>query len=136
MKQKFYSSYGEAIDKNGERHVVTVVGEFKRFKEKRVKDTTITLEDGKEAVVLEQISRKKRTFKMAYAICHPEDEFNQEIGEKIAKRRLKQGEIIGTVSTFDVTMLNDDQCELMVFGETCHIINQIDHYLEKHKNRK
>ena len=28
MKQKFYSMYGTAIDRYGDEHIVTIVGEF------------------------------------------------------------------------------------------------------------
>ena len=67
---------------------------------------------------------------MGYAICHPDDEFNEEIGINLAKRRIET-DPIGTIESYNVTMLNDDQNEMMVLIELAHIIKNIDKYIGK-----
>ena len=37
MKQKFFSMHGTAVDKNGEEHIVTMVGEYHKQKEESSK---------------------------------------------------------------------------------------------------
>ena len=129
MRTKYYSLFGEAFDKTGRSHVVTVVGEYTQFKEDFVEEVDMLTEDGVNCKVLKPIKKQKRVLKLAYSICHPEDDFDKEEGIKVAKRRLKQGNTIGELSSYDFTMLNPDQCEMMVLNEVGHIIKHIDTYI-------
>lgn len=131
MRTKYYSLFGEAYDKEGKSHIVTVVGQYKQFKEECVDKWEIVDDEGVSCKVLRPIKKQKRVLTLAYSICHPEDEFNKEEGIKVAKRRLKAGDVIGELSSYDFTMLNPDQCEIMVLNEVGHIIKHIDTYIER-----
>jgi len=133
-KEKFYSLYGKAVDKNGQEHYVTVVGKMTQTKETETTPVDIRLfEDGTarqlEGVVFEKKKVKTRTFEMAWAICDPRDKFDFNVGIELAKKRIERGQTIGTQTTHDVTMLNDDQCNMLVFVEVNHIVKNIDSYI-------
>lgn len=135
MKTKYFSMYANAVDAEGNNHVVTVVGELtiKGEKTSVTYDAPIELENGKTVSGNITIPFKKntRTLKLGYSICHPNDEFSVEYGQHIATRRIKNGNYIGELTTTNVTMLNDDQCELNVFGELNYIVKNIDKYINK-----
>lgn len=132
-KEKFYSLWGKATDKNGIDHYVTVVGKFTQSKVKETVPTEMIVFDERgrqhEGLLMTDYKKKVRSFTMAKAICDPRDTFSFEEGQRIAKKRIADGEVIGTQTSEDVTMLNDDQCELLVFGEVNHIIKHIDEYI-------
>lgn len=135
-KEKFYSLYGKAVDKDGQTHYVTVVGKMTQTKETETIPQEMKLRDVEtnkncDALVFINVKKKVRTFTMARAICDPRDTFNFEVGVELAKRRIERGETIGTQYSEDVTMLNDDQCNMLVFTEVNHIINHIDDYVSK-----
>jgi len=61
MKQKFYSMYGTAIDRYGDEHIVTIVGEFIQEKVETCVTTEVNIEDEyKPNKVV------KRSFKLSY----------------------------------------------------------------------
>ena len=131
MKEKFYHISGKAVDSNGLTHYVTVVGKRIRETEHSFEETPVYNDSGSEqGVLMFKVKNKIRKFTMAYAICHPDDEFNEEIGIRLAKRRIET-DPIGTVESYNVTMLNDDQNEMMVLTELAHIIKNIDKYITK-----
>ena len=84
-----------------------------------------------DAVLFYEQPKTIREFTMARAICDPRDHFDEEFGIDLAIKRLEDGEVIGTQTSFDVTMLNDDQCEALVDVEVRHICNKIDTYINK-----
>lgn len=135
MKEKFYSLWSKATDANGVDHYVTVVGkvEQERVRETLTTDTMVEDEHGKkhEATILTDIKYKRRVFTMARSICSPEDTFNFEQGVKIAKKRIKNGDIIGEFTSNNITMLNDDMCNLLIFNEVNHVVRNIDKYIQK-----
>lgn len=132
-KEKFYSLWGKATDKNGQDHYVTVVGKFTQSKVTETIPTSMTVIDERrkqhEGLLITDYKKKVRSFTMAKAICDPRDTFSFEEGQRIAKKRIEEGEVIGTQTSEDITMLNDDQCQLLVFGEVNHIIQHIDEYI-------
>ena len=131
MKEKFYHISGKAVDSNGVTHYVTVVGKRVRETEHSIDETPVYNESGSEqGVLMFKVKNKIRRFSMGYAICHPDDEFNEEVGIRLAKRRIEY-DPIGTVESYNVTMLNDDQNEMMVLTELAHIIKNIDKYIQK-----
>ena len=131
MKEKQYVVSANAYCKEGKEHHVTIVGVYKRIKEKGVEVIDEVDEAGVEISKIKKVKRYKRTFTMSYSICHPEDEYNEKIGIHIAMRRLKNGDTIGTLATSDLTMLNDDQCYAILTNEKIHITKNIDHYIKK-----
>lgn len=135
MKTKYFSMYGNAVDKNGLTHVVTILGELTKTSEvnTHIEETKLVCEDGtptnKVATVITPYRQLKRTLKLSFSICNPEDTFNEEVGKTVAKRRIKHGDIIGSVTSNNITMLNDDQCNWILFGELKYITQNIDKYL-------
>lgn len=132
-KTRTYSLWGIATDKYGAKHYVTVVGQ--RTQEKVTlqvaEKTQVTDENGKtrNATVLVDYPKTLRTFKMAKAICDPRDTFDEKYGIKLAESRIAHDDVIGTQTSFDATMLNDDQCEMLVLTEVRHICKHIDMYI-------
>lgn len=133
MSRKFYHVFGKTKASDGKEHVVTVVGEFVQTR----KPTTITEIVDVEAKPFSfvqgelkyNIKHLNRKLTLGMSICHPKDDFDEEIGVEIAKKRIKQGIDIGTLETNDVTMLTEDAifAELMV--KLNHILENIDDYL-------
>ena len=125
MNNKVYSLWGKAVDSNGETHYVTVVGLYN--KETRYENTMEDIDN--DVTLLTHDKYKVRTLKLGASICHPSDEFNEEVGISIAKSRAKRTPI-GTVESRNITMLNADACTALVFTELRHIINHIDDYID------
>lgn len=123
---------GEGTDSAGVKHKVVVVGrrEQGRKQERFYEDVTIPFEN-KHANG--ELVYSKRTFyrnlKVAAAICNPEDEFDEEVGIKIAKRRIVNGEEIGALHTSDVTMLTDDAVFYELTCKLNYITEHIDDYI-------
>lgn len=130
MKDKILKMISLAIDKDGNSHMVTLVGRYRKVKEYQSKETKIPQQNGLTKTVIEPIKKIKREFAMAYAICHPEDEFDANIGELVALRRIGDGKTIGTLVSYDVTMLNDKQCELLMTYEMARITENINNYIK------
>ncbi len=132
MKKKLYTLYGNAFDKNGQKHVVTVVGLFEQFKEDVdvIKSVPVEVKNDSwtDGILIFNKKQKVRTFTTAYSICHPDDEFNDVVGIELAESRLKTRPI-GQLSSVDVTMLTPDMCNMVLFNELTHIINNIDKYI-------
>lgn len=133
MKTKIYSMYGKAVDANGAEHIVTVVGQFEQTKEYTENVEPLCWVDDnnkpRSGVMVYPIRKLKRTLKLGYSICHPNDTFNKEEGIRIAQSRIKHGNYIGEVSSNNCTMLNDDSNNMLVFSELNYITKNIDKYL-------
>lgn len=131
MKEKQFVVSSAIHTKDGQEHKITVVGQYLKIKDSRVETITEFDEKGNEIIKLKKTKIHKRVFSMGYSICHPEDEYNEEIGINVALRRIKNGDAIGTLTTTDITMLNDDQCYAILSNELIHIKNNINHYINK-----
>lgn len=134
MKQKFYSMYGTATDSNGEKHVVTVVGKFEQYRERKMveEEVDVALKPNSRVVGrLKYPSNKILTRKLTLgmSICHPNDEFDKEVGIELAKKRIANGEILGALETNDVTMLTQDAVMGELFVKLQHITKNIDKYI-------
>lgn len=133
MKTKFFSLWAEAIDTNGEKHYVTVVGKFtQNYLPKEVtQEVPVEIKPG--SVVKGKLSFNKRTLHrtltVGVSICHPLDEFDEEFGVELAKARIEKGEDAGTIETNDVTMLTEDLIMAELIGKLSYICNNIDNYL-------
>lgn len=136
MKQKFYSMYGTAIDRYGDEHIVTIVGEFIQEKIDTCVAKEVNIEDEKKpnkvvkGVITYPTREKVRTLTYAVSICHPDDEFDEELGVELAKRRINK-KPLGQLSTTLVTTLCEDQIKLILFGELNYVINNIDVFIRE-----
>lgn len=136
MKQKFYSMNGVAIDRYGDEHIVTIVGEFTQEKVETCVTTEVNLEDEHKpnkvvkGVLTYPTKVKTRTLTYAVSICHPDDDFDEEIGIELAKRRLNK-KPLGQLHTTLITTLCEDQIKLILFGELNYVINNIDKYINE-----
>ena len=132
MGKKIFSMYADAIDKNGEKHIVTVVGKYVKKNEfiSVAEQKTI---NGKDGLFVREEKKRVRKLILAYSICHPTDTFNEAEGIRVALRRMREHPI-GTLTTEDKTMLCKDMCNILVFNELKHIINHIDDYIVKKEN--
>ena len=134
-KIKFYHVYGKAVDANGETHVVTVVGEFVQTRKKTEVKEEVDVETHVGSFVKGELKYNvkllNRKLTLGVAICHPSDTFDEEVGIEMAKKRIKNGQNLGTIETSNVTMLTEDAifAELMV--KLNHIVDQIDTYISE-----
>ena len=134
MKEKIYSMHETAVDKDGLKHEVMIVGICKQTKEWERVFKNVQVPVGEDKNVEGQLSflkpTTKRNLKYAYAICHSDDTFNEEIGKKIAIKRAKISPM-GEMETKYITTLCPDQINLILYGELRHIVNNIDKYIVK-----
>ena len=63
------------------------------------------------------------------SICHPLDTFDEEIGVEVAKSRIKNGLVLGSVETNDVTMLTEDAIFAELMTKLNWIMDNIEDYL-------
>lgn len=140
MAEKFYHICGRAYDDDGKMHIVTVVGKVKQGSEKvDVKLDTdyipIFVDRNGNEVKTNDISinfkekRFSRELKIGVSICHPLDKFSEETGVRIAKRRIKNGDIIGTLKTNDLSMLTQDGVYAELLVKLNHIKDNIEKYI-------
>ena len=140
MAEKFYHICGRAYDDDGKMHIVTVVGKVKQGSEKvDVKLDTdyipIFVNRNGHEVKTNDISisfkekRFSRELEIGVSICHPLDKFDEEIGVRIAKRRIKNGNIIGTLKTNDLSMLTQDGVYAELLVKLNHIKDNIEKYI-------
>lgn len=134
MKAKIYSTTKEVIDKEGGKHVITVVGSVTRRRRKvdHVKDAYVEI--GNKSVLKGILSfKEKRIDKqltMAMSICHPHDTFDEEVGIKLATSRLKKYDI-GKVETSSLSMLDSQMVNAMISAKADYIADNIDKFLPK-----
>ena len=140
MAEKFYHICGRAYDDDGKMHIVTVVGKVKQGSEKvDVKLDTdyipIFVDRNGNEVKTNDISinfkekRFSRELEIGVSICHPLDKFSEETGVRIAKRRIKNGDIIGTLKTNDLSMLAQDGVYAELLVKLNHIKDNIEKYI-------
>lgn len=134
MKEKIYSMHETAVDKDGLKHEVTIVGVCKQQKEYEMvfKNVQVPVKENKN--VVGQLSflkpSMKRNLKYGFSICHSDDTFDEEIGKKLALKRAKTTPM-GEMETKLITTLCKDQIKTILRGELTYIINNIDKYVKK-----
>ena len=140
MAEKFYHICGRAYDDDGKMHIVTVVGKVKQGSEKvNVKlDTNeipILVDKNGYEVKTNDLSidfkekRFSRELEIGVSICHLLDKFDEGTGVRIAKRRIKNGDIIGTLRTNDLSMLTQDGVYAELLVKLNHIKDNIEKYI-------
>lgn len=132
-KTKIFHLCDEAIDKKGQRHVITVVGKLVQTS-KPIEITTKTpVEVKPNSFVQGELKFNKKTLhrelSVGLAICHPMDKFDEAEGVRIGLGRINRGDDIGKVETRSVTMLTDDLVVAELFGKLHYIKTNIDKYL-------
>lgn len=134
MSKKIFSMHDTAVDKEGVQHEVTIVGVYTNVNEheSKTKEVNIELENGEFVKGFLTIPKKQRmrTLRYAYAICNPEDKFDEQEGIKIATRRVKNNPL-GELKTPFITCLCKDQVEHILKGELNYIITNIDKFIER-----
>ena len=134
MKAKIYSTTKEVVDKEGGKHVITVVGSLTKRRRKidHIKDAYVEI--GKKSVLKGTLSfKEKRIDKqltMAMSICHPHDTFDKEVGIKLATSRLKKYDI-GKVETSSLSMLDSQMVNAMISAKADYIADNLEKFLPK-----
>ena len=133
-KIRFYHLYADAYDKDGVKHVVTVVGKFTQNYVPKEITEEVPVEIKPNSFVRGKLTFNKRTLHrvltVGVSICHPLDEFDEEFGIELAKARIERGEDAGTIETNDVTMLTEDAINAELLTKLVYITSHIDDYLQ------
>lgn len=133
MKTKFYSLWAEAIDADGEKHYVTVVGKFTQNYIPKEVTQEVPVEVKPGTTVNGKLTFNKRTLHrtltVGVSICHPADTFDEEFGVELAKARIERGQDAGKIETNNVTMITEDLIMAELLGKLSFICNNIDDYL-------
>jgi hypothetical protein len=133
MKTKDYSLWAEAIDANGEKHIVTVVGKFTQNYVPKQITQEVPVEVKPGTYVNGKLTFNKRTLHrtltLGVSICHPLDKFDEAFGVELAKARIERGQDAGTIETNDVTMLTEDLIMCEILGKLSYVSNHIDDYI-------
>ena len=135
MKTKFTSFYAVAVDKEGGRHYVTVVGKLTQgyFPKKFEQDVPVEVKPG--VTVKGKLTFTKRTLHLKLtvgaSICHPTDKFDEAFGIELAKARIEKGRDAGSVETIGEFLFMDDLVVAVLLGLICCICDYIGCYLHK-----
>jgi hypothetical protein len=134
MKTKYFSMWQKATDKDGQDHYVTVVGQLVQTREREMVQEVVPVEINDNTFVdgvLTYPSKKllKKTLTLGVSICHPKDEFDKEVGFKIAKARILKGNTIGSLQTSGITMLTEDAIMAEIYTKLTYISDNIDKYI-------
>lgn len=133
MKTKFYSLWHEAIDANGEKHYVTIVGKFTQNYIPKEVTQEVPVEVKPGTTVNGKLTFNKRTLHrtltVGVSICHPADTFDEEFGVELAKARIERGQDAGKIETNNVTMITEDLIMAELLGKLTFICNNIDDYI-------
>jgi hypothetical protein len=133
MKTKFSSLWAEAIDANGGKHFITVVGKFEQnyFPKEITEEVPVEIRPG--SFVKGKLTFNKRTLHrkltIGISICHPLDEFDEEFGVELAKARIEKGQDAGSIETNDVTMLTEDAVQAELLTKLLYVKTHIDDYI-------
>lgn len=130
MKQEFFNVNGVAHDKNGQRHVITVVGMLETWRERIVVDENVKYltvnGKEKEGILLKSEKLMKKKLTMSFSVCHPLDEFKERVGIGIAKRRIKEGRTLGSVESTCLTMLHENSIKALLKAELQTLIDEME----------
>ena len=72
-------------------------------------------------------TKKVRQLSFGHSICHPTDTFNEQEGYQMAYNRAKRTNKVLTTTSW--TMLQKDQCHMLVQNEAEYIANNIEKYI-------
>ena len=132
-KVKYFHLWAKCKAKDGEDHYVTVVGKFEQTRKKEEITEIVPVEfkpghftNGELKYSIKKLNRK---LTLGVSICHPLDEFDEEIGCELAKARIEKGQDLGIIETSDVTMLTEDAIMAELLVKLQYVTNHIDDYI-------
>ena len=132
-KKKYYHVYGKVNTNDGQSHVITIVGELAQKREPIQIREKLSLETKPnsfiDAEMRYKIKRLNRKLTLGMSICHPLDNFDEEVGVEVAKKKIKKGITLGSVETSDVTMLTEDAIMAELIVKLNHVMENIEEYL-------
>ena len=132
-KINFYHLYAKATAADGSDHIVTVVGKLEKTRKYTEFKETVPVELKPGSFVNGELKFGKKLFNrkltLGISICHPMDDFDEEIGTEIAKARIEKGENVGVLETSSVTMLTEDAIMAEILVKLQYITSHIDDYL-------
>lgn len=138
-KVKYYTLNAQAFDSVGERHIVTIVGKLEKTKMSIPVATDFSIETVKgkvENCFLTSFETKMRKkLSLGVSICHPDDEYDEELGIELAKKRIDNGEDIGFLETECATMLTNDAIMAELLVKLSYITENIDKFIANQKFR-
>jgi hypothetical protein len=70
-----------------------------------------------------------RKLTLGVSICHPSDTFDENVGIEKAKKRIENGETLGSIETNNVTMLTEDAIMGEIYTKLAHITSHIEDYI-------
>lgn len=132
MKNKEFYCQAVGTDKDGIEHRIVVCGLWSQTKTPIEVTDKIVIDKKYQGIASYQKKIPVKVFSIGYAICSPEDTFDYGEGKKIAKKRALK-EPIGTLGTYNFTMLNSDQCNALILAESLHISKNLEKYINKDK---
>ena len=132
---KYYHAYAVAESNNGDKHYVTVVGKFEQNRKSKIVQDVVPVETKPNSIVdgilTYEVKNLNRKLTLGVSICHPSDTFDEEVGVKIAKGRIENGQDLGQLETSNVTMLTEDAIMAEILVKLNHICSNIDEYISE-----
>ena len=132
---KFYHVYGKTKTDDGKEHVVTVVGKLEQLREKQEFNEEVEVEVVPTKFVkgnlTYNVKQLKRKLTLGVSICHPLDDFDEEVGVEIAKKRIESRQDVGSIETSSVTMLTEDAILAELVVKLNYILEHIEDYISE-----
>ena len=119
----FYTKYNNIV-------VVGIRTEEKEIASKEMKTSVKFKGRTIPGIFTAKYTKPLRRFVIGYSICHSDDEFDMNIGVEVAKERALH-KPAGELRSNNWTMLQDDQCEMLVKCEAEYIFNNIKKYINR-----
>lgn len=119
----FYTKYNNIV-------VVGIRTEEKEIASKEMKTSVKFKGKTIPGIFTAKYTKPLRRFVIGYSICHSDDEFDMNIGVEVAKERALH-KPAGELRSNNWTMLQDDQCEMLVKCEAEYIFNNIKKYINR-----
>lgn len=132
---KFYHVYGKTKTDDGKEHVVTVVGKFEQTRNQEEVKEVVDVETLPNIYVKGDLTYKvkqlKRKLTLGVSICHPLDDFDEEVGVEIAKKRIENRQDVGSLETSNATMLTEDAIIAELVTKLNWIMSNISDYISE-----
>lgn len=132
MKTKLFKLIDDVIDENGKKHTITLVGKLTEDKETvlNAERAEMNVEKCSDGVLIYNKTNKYRLLQYAFSICHPEDEYDEEVGVKIATKRIKNMPF-GSLKTYQLNTLRDNQVNFILLGVLLYIKKNIKKFIKQ-----
>lgn len=134
-KVVFYHVYGKTKTDDGKEHIVTVVGKFEQTRNQEEVKEVVDVETLPNIYVKGDLTYKvkqlKRKLTLGVSICHPLDDFDEEVGVEIAKKRIENRQDVGSLETSNVTMLTEDAIMAELVVKLNYILEHIEDYISE-----